>query len=47
MDEAVRLLELRPYPTLEQQLSRFDAPTQERLRSEVEEGSGYWEVPCR
>jgi hypothetical protein len=46
-DDLVPLYDLRPYPSLEQQLSRFDGPTQERLRAEIEEGSGYWEPPCR
>lgn len=46
-EEVARLFHLRPYPTLEQELSRFDDATQQQLRSEIEEGSGYWELPCR
>jgi len=46
-EEVIRLFGLRPYPSLEQQLSRFDVAVQEQLRNEIEEGSGYWEPPCR
>jgi hypothetical protein len=46
-EEVVRLFDLRPYPSTDQQLSRFDASTRERLRAEIEEGSGFWDVPCR
>lgn len=46
-DDVVRLLGLRRYPSLEQQLLRFDVAVQAQLRNEIEEASGYWEVPCR
>jgi hypothetical protein len=46
-EEVVRLFDLRAYPSTDQQLSRFDAPTRERLRAEIDEGGGFWEIPCR